>query len=252
MNFKAASLGIASLAGVAAAQSAAVNVSASSTSVAAGDTVSITVSADFDTAGAPAGVFGSAGFYGFGGDIESSGTATGLAASPVLNASLTSGPPTALTGSALVRAAAGRGLAGGLAADPSTMITFDLTVDPAAQSGDTITIDYAGAVVLVLGDALTTFSTSPGTNQQSLTVNPITITIGGGCSPAEVTTDGTANGVPDGAGTLSEFSFYLSLWSASDSAADLTTDGTSNGVPDGAVTLSDFSFYLSLWSAGCP
>ena len=53
MNFKAASLGIASLAGVAAAQSAAVNVSASSTSVAAGDTVSITVSADFDTAGAP-------------------------------------------------------------------------------------------------------------------------------------------------------------------------------------------------------
>ena len=34
--------------------------------------------------------------------------------------------------------------------------------------------------------------------------------------------------------------------------ADLTTDGSSNGIPDDAVTLSDFSFYLSLWSAGCP
>ncbi|MEO0715506.1 MAG: GC-type dockerin domain-anchored protein, partial [Planctomycetota bacterium] len=74
----------------------------------------------------------------------------------------------------------------------------------------------------------------------------------GPCSPADVTTDGTANGVPDNAVTLSDFSFYLSLWSASDLAADLTTDGTSNGIPDGAVTLSDFSFYLSLWSAGCP
>ena len=69
---------------------------------------------------------------------------------------------------------------------------------------------------------------------------------------ADVTTDGTSNGTPDGAVTLSDFSFYLSLWGAGDTAADLTTDGTSNGVPDGAVTLSDFSFYLSLWGAGCP
>ena len=69
---------------------------------------------------------------------------------------------------------------------------------------------------------------------------------------ADVTTDGTANGVPDGQITLSDFSFYLSLWSASASQADLTTDGTANGTPDGQVTLSDFSFYLSLWSAGCP
>ena len=73
-----------------------------------------------------------------------------------------------------------------------------------------------------------------------------------GCGPADVTTDGTSNGIPDNAVTLSDFSFYLSLWSAGDNAADLTTDGTSNGIPDNAVTLSDFSFYLGLWSAGCP
>mgnify|MGYP001800916044 CR=1 FL=1 len=69
---------------------------------------------------------------------------------------------------------------------------------------------------------------------------------------ADLTTDGTANGTPDGAVTLSDFSFYLMLWSARDAAADVTTDGTANGIPDGSVTLSDFSMYLSLWSAGCP
>ena len=70
--------------------------------------------------------------------------------------------------------------------------------------------------------------------------------------PADLTTDGTSNGIPDGLVTLSDFSFYLALWSAMNPAADLTTDGTSNGIPDGLVTLSDFSFYLALWSAGCP
>ena len=72
------------------------------------------------------------------------------------------------------------------------------------------------------------------------------------CGPADLTTNGNSNGVPDGLVTLSDFSFYLSLWSQSDPAADVTTDGTANGVPDGSVTLSDFSYYLSLWSQGCP
>lgn len=71
-------------------------------------------------------------------------------------------------------------------------------------------------------------------------------------SPADVTTTGTNNGVPDGQIDLSDFSAYLTLWSASSLAADVTTTGTSNGTPDGAVDLSDFSFYITLWSAGCP
>ncbi len=69
---------------------------------------------------------------------------------------------------------------------------------------------------------------------------------------ADVTTDGTANGIPDGEVTLSDFSYYVSLWGSQDPIADVTTDGTANGIPDGAVTLSDFSYYLVLWSAGCP
>ncbi len=73
-----------------------------------------------------------------------------------------------------------------------------------------------------------------------------------GACVADVTTDGSSNGLPDGEVTLSDFSYYLTLWSGRDPIADVTTDGTSNGMPDGEVTLSDFSYYLVLWSAGCP
>ncbi len=69
---------------------------------------------------------------------------------------------------------------------------------------------------------------------------------------ADVTTTGTSNGLPDGTVDLSDFSFYLTLWSAGSPIADVTTTGTSNGIPDNSVDLSDFSFYLTLWSAGCP
>ncbi|MEL7472723.1 MAG: GC-type dockerin domain-anchored protein [Planctomycetota bacterium] len=74
------------------------------------------------------------------------------------------------------------------------------------------------------------------------------------CSPADVTTDGTSNGEPDGAVTLSDFSFYLSLWSAQSPGADITLTGAclpNIGGGDG-VNLSDFSCYLSEWSGGCP
>jgi len=74
-----------------------------------------------------------------------------------------------------------------------------------------------------------------------------------GCSPADLTTDGLANGVPDGVVTLSDFSFYLSLWSNSDPDADITTDGVCDpGVGGDGVSLSDFSCYLAVWSVGCP
>ena len=74
------------------------------------------------------------------------------------------------------------------------------------------------------------------------------------CSPADVTGVGVADGVPDGLVTLSDFSFYLSLWASGDAMADITPTGTcdpSTGGGDG-VDLSDFSCYLSVWSAGCP
>ncbi|MEL7474449.1 MAG: GC-type dockerin domain-anchored protein, partial [Planctomycetota bacterium] len=74
------------------------------------------------------------------------------------------------------------------------------------------------------------------------------------CSPADVTTDGTSNGVPDGTVTLSDFSFYLGLWATGDPSADVTLTGVCDTLAGGGdgVDLSDFSCYLTEWSAGCP
>ncbi|MEL7472253.1 MAG: PKD domain-containing protein, partial [Planctomycetota bacterium] len=71
--------------------------------------------------------------------------------------------------------------------------------------------------------------------------------------PADVTTDGSGNGVQDGLVTLSDFSYYLTLWSNASPAADLTVDGQCDlGTSGDGVTLSDFSCYLSEWALGCP
>ncbi|MEL7473027.1 MAG: GC-type dockerin domain-anchored protein [Planctomycetota bacterium] len=68
-------------------------------------------------------------------------------------------------------------------------------------------------------------------------------------NPADLTTDGFSNGIPDGQTTLSDNSYYLTLWSASDPAADVAGSGMCNyGQSDGTVDLSDFSCYLSQWS----
>ncbi|MEL7472185.1 MAG: choice-of-anchor B family protein [Planctomycetota bacterium] len=70
---------------------------------------------------------------------------------------------------------------------------------------------------------------------------------------ADLTTDSTSNGIPDGLVTLSDFSFYLSLWSTSDPGADITLEGACTfGAGGDGVSLSDFSCYLSTWSLGCP
>ena len=241
---------------VSSAQSATLSLSSQASSVAPGTTVAIDVVVSYDLAGAGAGAFGAAGFYGFGGDVSAtgSGAADIAAASASLDPQLASGPVAELgTAGALVRAAAGRGLSGGLPGNPQQPLSFDLDIDPTAQIGSVVTVSFDGSVVLVRGDALETFSTSPGVGQSSLQVNALTLTIGtGACSAADITTTGSANGVPDGGVDLSDFSFYLSLWSAGTATADLTTTGTANGIPDGSTDLSDFSFYLSLWSAGCP
>ncbi|MEL7473492.1 MAG: NF038122 family metalloprotease [Planctomycetota bacterium] len=74
------------------------------------------------------------------------------------------------------------------------------------------------------------------------------------CAFADITTDGSSNGIPDNAVTLSDFSFYLSLWSTGDPASDITLEGVCDVIAGGGdgTTLSDFSCYLSEWSLGCP
>lgn len=73
------------------------------------------------------------------------------------------------------------------------------------------------------------------------------------CSPADITAEGSTAGNPDGLVTLSDFSLYLSRWSANDPEADITAEGACNpGSGGDGVSLTDFSCYLATWSAGCP
>jgi len=92
-----------------------------------------------------------------------------------------------------------------------------------------------------------------GEDQIALLENAIEFVVGAPVCVADLTTDGSANGEPDGVVTLSDFSFYLSLWSSGDARADVTASGVCEpGTGGDGVTLSDFSCYLSLWSQGCP
>ena len=73
------------------------------------------------------------------------------------------------------------------------------------------------------------------------------------CGIADVTPNGTANNVPDGLVTLSDFSTYLANWANTLPSADITTSGMCDpGAGGDGVDLSDFSCYLSVWSMGCP
>lgn len=71
--------------------------------------------------------------------------------------------------------------------------------------------------------------------------------------PADVTTEGEDNGVPDGLVSLSDFSYFLARWSTGDASSDITQEGAcAIGTGGDGVTLSDFSCYLAAWSSGCP
>ncbi|TVQ62063.1 MAG: hypothetical protein EA378_06255 [Phycisphaerales bacterium] len=71
--------------------------------------------------------------------------------------------------------------------------------------------------------------------------------------PADIT--GPAlDGVPDGAVTIADLNFYLTLWLDNDPQADITGPAL-DGVPDGAVTIADLNFYIDLWintQGACP
>jgi len=66
--------------------------------------------------------------------------------------------------------------------------------------------------------------------------------------PGDLTGPG-GDGEPDGTVDANDFFFYLSLFSAGDSAADLTGP---TGNPDGIIDANDFFAYLGLFSQGCP
>ncbi|MEM1330148.1 MAG: GC-type dockerin domain-anchored protein [Planctomycetota bacterium] len=248
------------------AQTATVSLNASSSTVSAGDTVTVSLDVSYTTGSASSGLFGSPGLFGFGGNVDASGDPSVLAgvtaSSPTTAAALTSGVTTSLNTGAFVRAAAGRTLSdGGFTGNPAQVLSFDVVIDASAPDGD-LTLSYDGAVVLALGDTLTTYSTTPGVNQQTLNNATVTITIGNACIP-DVTTTGTNPGDadygnPDGEVSVSDLTYFVEFWLANDlSVADVTTDGSNPGdagfgSPDSAVTVSDLTFFVEQWLAGCP
>ena len=238
INATTTTAALALAASLAAGQSASVTVSASQSSVAPGGSLSVSLQTTFDTGGASGGLFGDAGFYGFGGTVSASSESLS-AGVPTLNGMLAFGPVAAGgSGASLATAAAGRGLAGGLIANPGDLVSFTVDVDAGATPGD-VTLDFAGAVVLVQGDSLVTYSTDPGPNQQeALTVNPVTITIGaGGCNDADIAEPFNILDLSDIAAFVSAFTTQM---------ADADIDG--NGIYD----LTDISLFIASFTAGCP
>ena len=228
-------------ASLAAGQSASVSLVASSGTVAPGGSVIVSLETAFDTGGAGGGLFGAAGFYGFGGTVAATGSAAAdfSAGVPTLNGMLAFGPVAAGgAGASLATGAAGRGLAGGLAANPGDLMTFTVDVASGAAAGD-VTLDFSGAVVLVQGDSLVTYSTDPGPNQFPLTVNSVTIMVGaGGCNPADIA-------MPFGILDLGDISAFISAFTTQQPPADLAE-------PFGIFDLADISLFVGSFTAGCP
>jgi hypothetical protein len=224
----------------ASAQSAAVQLASSNDQPAPGETVTVTLSADFTLGGAGPGVFGEAGLYGFGGSVLASGDAGATATPPTVNADLGFGlTSTAPNAASLVRAGAGRGLEGGLATSPTDLMSFDVTIANDAAAGSSLTLTYDGALVLALGSTLTTYATDPGANQQTLAPASITLTIeGGGCNAADLAE-------PFGVLDLGDISVFVGGFTSGDPVADLAA-------PFGVFDLADISAFVGGFTAGCP
>jgi hypothetical protein len=232
---------ISAAAALASAQSAAVSLNASSMSVAPGGSITVTLSVDPDTGGAGSGVFGPAGLYGFGGDVNLGGdrAADVSASGAAILADLPSGDTVSTNAApAAVRAGAGRGLDDALPAVMTDLLSFSLDVDAGAQNG-TFTVDFDGAVVLVEGDALVTYSTDPGANQSTLGASTLTVTIGQqGCNAADLAP-------PFGVLDLGDVDAFIPAFLASDGDADLAP-------PFGVVDLADIDAFILAFLGGCP
>jgi hypothetical protein len=206
--------------------------------LAPGESTTVRLVITFDNGGQPAGPFG-LGLHGFGGDVVGSGAASDdLAVSgPALDSTLVSGTYLSTTRpGVLLRAAAGRGLLAALNTDPVDAVSFTVTAAPSASGSATLT--FAGAVVLALDDALVTFSTDPGVNQNALAVSPLILSIDASCNAADLA-------APFGSLTFADISAFLGAFSTSDPAADLAA-------PIGSFTFADISAFLAAFSAGCP
>ena len=224
------------MASAAAAQSATVTVDAPATA-AAGETFTATVLCDFDASGLGDGIFGSAGLFLFGGDVNGTGPAPASAiaidgASPALQA------PGMASGASANRVGGGVGAAPAVGGSSATLFSFDVTVDGGAMAGDIIELNFDGAVVLDANNSLITVA-SNDPNAVPLTLVGATVTVGAaGCNAADIS-------MPFGTLDIADVVGFLQLFGAMDPAADIAA-------PMGTFDIADVVGFLQVFGGGCP
>ncbi|QQS08538.1 MAG: hypothetical protein IPK69_11175 [Phycisphaerales bacterium] len=120
-------------------------------------------------------------------------------------------------------------------------------------------LDFANAIAnssvttgLDLGFAITDSTgtrTFTATKDQAHQILWFQMDVSGGACVADVD-DGSGNGTPDGAVTIDDLLFYITIFQLGSVNADVD-DGSSTGTPDGAVTIDDLLYYLIRFQAGC-
>lgn len=234
-----ASIGISAVGSASAGQSATVYFDITDATLAPGETTEVRVMASYNLAGETAGLFGTPGLFGFGGDIAVTGDAApdvsldARSINPLLTSGATLGT---IVGSEISRIGAGRGLDGGVGDNPAELFRFDITADADAEAGG-LSLSFSGAVVLALNNRLDSHATAPGVNQSTLSVTAGSIQIAAGCNAADIAP-------PFGVLDLSDISLFINSFVTTQPPGDI--DG--NGVWD----LTDINLFIVTFTTGCP
>lgn len=207
-----------------------------------GDTITIEVVCDYDTASTASGLFGSPGLYLFAcntarisGPASSTGSIVINPAFPALQA------PGVFNSADNARVIAGcTGSAPAAAENPVTLFTFQQEIAGDASDGDEITFTYEGAVIFDAGGELFSIG-STGANAYELVSSTTVLTVGPGaptsCNAADITE-------PFEVLDLADINLFITSFLSQSEFADL--DG--NGIYD----LTDISQFVNAFTAGCP
>ena len=143
------------------------------------------------------------------------------------------------------------------------LTNFNLANNQASPTTDGFTdgnvLDFPNAIVnssattgLDLGFAITDTTgtrTFAATKYLAHEILWFQMDVGGGACIADVD-DGSGTGTPDGAVTIDDLLFYITIFQLGGVEADVD-DGSSTGTTDGAVTIDDLLYYLIRFQSGC-
>jgi len=197
-------------------------------------TLSVSVLVEDDLEGP--GIFGQASLNYFAGSVVGSGPAE--AANPQIDPGLPAlAAPGMPSGPSILNVGASAGPMVGLTGGENRPLTFDVQIDPAAENGDIITLEYRGAVGFDTNGTIEVYDTTPTFGRLPLDSEVLTLTVVAGCVAADLV---QPFGVLDGA----DVNAFITAFGGGESRADLNDDG----VVDGA----DVNVFITQFGAGCP